>query len=441
MITFKDFKLNRMLFDALDEQNITTPTEIQQKALPAVMSGRDVVGIAQTGTGKTLAYLLPILKEFKYSNDRHPKVLIVVPTRELVQQIERTIASLTERLTINVVGVYGGANINTQRELIDEGVNILVATPGRLYDLTLAGVIRLKMVKQFVLDEVDEIFDLGFRPQLANIIELLPAKRQSIMFSATLTDDVKMFIGNSFYNPKYVVQAESGTPLENIKQSLYNTPNFDTKRRALVHLLQNDTEIKKALIFTKTKKLADQLHIDLEPIFEDEIAVLHSNKSQNYRFRSIDNFQDGKCRILISTDLISRGVDFKDVTHVINFDIPDEAETYIHRIGRTGRAERSGNALSFVNELDSEHIVPIEKLMGVEIEVLPIPEEVEITTELSKYDKKIDHDVIKYITKPKKRENVGPAFHERSAKNQKVPSGGVKQKMAKKYKKPIKKRR
>src|SRR5690606_23809286 len=247
--------------------------------------------------------------------------------------------------SVRVVGVFGGVNINRQKEAVAEGVDILVATPGRLYDLVISRAIQFKAIKKVVIDEVDVMLDLGFRFQLTNILELLPKKRQNIMFSATMTDDVNVFIHDFFIAPQTVSVAVSGTPLESISQVSYSVPNFYTKTNLLLYLLQANTEYRKVLIFVPNKKSADHLFDILDDFFGKEVAVIHSNKTQNYRIRSIENFNAEKTRILVTTDVMARGLDLDRISHVINFDTPSFPENYMHRIGRTGRAEQKGTAI------------------------------------------------------------------------------------------------
>lgn len=435
---FEKFKLNKQLNNALNELGITTPTPIQEKSLPTILAGKDVVGIAQTGTGKTFAFLLPIIRNMKYSDQRQPRAMILVPTRELVVQVVEQIDLLTEFISLRSLGVYGGTNINTQKQNIHDGCDILVATPGRLFDLVMTGVLRLKDVKTLVIDEVDEMLDLGFRPQIVSLLELIPEKRQNLLFSATITPEVEKLINDYFRNPIKIEAAPSGTPLEKINQQVYNAENFNTKVNLLMHLVEDAEKFSKVLVFMSSKKLADKLEERLEEVYPEQIGALHSNKSQNYRLRKVQEFKDGTVRILVATDLVSRGVDIQDVTHVINFDLPDYPENYIHRIGRTGRAEQKGEAISFVSEEDKVFQQHIEGLMKQSIPVLDFPEEVEITDELIE-EELPEEKFTGASIKVKRRTDIGPAFHEKKQKNAKVNLGNSKKnKKEAKYKKPLK---
>jgi ATP-dependent RNA helicase RhlE len=435
--TFADLNLSTPLFNALNDQGITHPTPIQERAFSAMMAGNDVVGIAQTGTGKTIAYLLPCLRLWKFSKDKLPQTLILVPTRELVVQVVEEINKLTTYMNIVAVGVYGGANIRTQKDAIYKGLDILVATPGRLLDLALDGTLKTKTIKRLVIDEVDEMLSLGFRPQLERIFDVLPPKRQNLMFSATLSDEVDALITNYFRTPLRIEAAPTGSPLENINQVAYQVPNHNTKLNLLNHILGLEG-MERVLLFAGSRKLADKLYEHLESEFPGEAGVIHSNKAQNTRFRAVENFAEGKQRILIATDILSRGIDITGVSHVINFDVPDVMENYIHRIGRTGRAESKGDSITFIREKDAEMIAQIEEYMNMEIPRKPFPDEVEISEILI-------GDELERVNMPGSKVKIkkyesGPAFHEKKDKNKKVNIRKTRaQQMREKYNKPRRK--
>ena len=436
VLTFQDLNLNTPLYNALDDLGFVQPTPIQEQAFNVVASGKDVVGIAQTGTGKTFAYMLPILRSLKFSKQENPRVLVLVPTRELVVQVVDEIEKLAKYINVRVLGVYGGVNINSQKRAVAEGLDIIVATPGRLYDLAVSRVLQLKSIQKLVIDEVDVMLDLGFRHQLINIFDILPERRQNIMFSATMTEDVDALINDFFTAPERVSIAISGTPLDNIAQTKYAIPNYYTKLNVLLHLLKDTEAYHKVLIFVAYKKMADRLFEALDEQFHEELCVIHSNKTQNYRLRSIEQFREGVNRILVATDVMARGLDIDNVSHVINFDTPSFPENYMHRIGRTGRAKREGHALLFYTEKETEAMENIEGLMQMTIPEMEIPEGVEISTELIEEERPQikEHN---NPTKIKADEEVGPAFHEKSEKNSKENLGGsYKFKIAAKYKKP-----
>jgi ATP-dependent RNA helicase RhlE len=418
-MTFEELNLNKPLLDALDDLGYKNPTGIQQKVFSVIMSGRDVCGIAQTGTGKTFAYLLPILRQMGFSKSRSPQLLILVPTRELVVQVVASVKQLTAHMTLQVAGVYGGVNINTQKLELEKGMDIVVATPGRFYDLALNGALKLSTIKKLVIDEVDEMLNLGFRTQLKNILDLLPAKRQNLLFSATITEEVEGLLDDYFNNPARIEAAPSGTPLAKIDQFGYEVPNFHTKVNLLEWLLTRDEEMNKVLVFAATKQLADQLYEPLSEKFPGKAGVIHSNKDQNHRFNTVNQFQNGTYRFIIATDIIARGLDIAEVSHVINFDTPDEPETYIHRIGRTGRVDKKGIAITFVTKKEKEYQAAIETLMKKKIPMLPLPEGLEISTVLTDDEKPKVHMKTIPLALPK-RQAGGGAFHEKSAKNKKV---------------------
>lgn len=421
MTTFTDLNLSKPLLKAIQDLGLENPTPIQEKAFPIIMSGKDAVGIAQTGTGKTFAYLLPILRQHTYSEQRHPRVLIVVPTRELVVQVVTEIEKLSKYMSVRVVGVYGASNINTQKQKVYDGLDILVATPGRLIDLTLSRTLQFSAVKKLVIDEVDEMLNLGFRPQLKQILEILPPKRQNLMFSATLNEDVEAMIDKYFNKPEYIEVITRGTPLEKIIQQAYHVPNFNTKVNLLKYLFESDKNMTKVLLFVRNKKIADMLETELEE-FASVMGVIHSNKSQPQRFDSVKQFQNGNYHFLIATDVIARGLDLKDVTHVINFDIPKDPGSYIHRIGRTGRADKAGIALSLITEKEKVMQEAIENLMNKKITILDLPEDVEISDLLIPDEMPVIRD--KNLKKAKRIETPTGAFHEKKAKNSKVQLGG-----------------
>lgn len=378
-VNFQDFDLKKSIQTALDELEYDQPTPIQIETYSTVRSGKDLVGVAQTGTGKTLAYLLPIVDWLSYSEQRMPRVIVMVPTRELVMQVVKEVEKITPYLSVRTVAVYGATNINTQKQKVYDGCDILVGTPGRVYDLIMSGILRTKDVKKFVIDEVDEMFNLGFRPQTVSIMETLPPKRQNLMFSATLSEDVENLVNKFFNKPEIVKIVPHGTPLEKIIQIGYPVLNFNTKLNLLVHLLKNEEEFQKVLVFVSTKKQADAVFTFIEGKFSGQVAVIHSNKSQNQRFNAVNALHDGKVRILIATDVVARGIDILDITHVINVDTPLSPGDYIHRIGRTGRADKPGTAITFITESEGLYLDLIEEFMKKFIDLQDFPSEVEVS--------------------------------------------------------------
>ncbi len=419
--TFADFDLPKQVNNALEKLQISEPTPIQLKSFSPIMSGKDVMGIAQTGTGKTLAYVLPILKTWKFNKNGSPTVLILVPTRELVVQVAEVVENLTEEMSARVLGVYGGVNINTQKLLVYDGVDILVGTPGRVMDLMKDAVLNLKDLKKLVIDEFDEMLSLGFRRQLEDIFTMMSEKRQNILFSATMTDEVDAMLDEYFKTPQEISLARSGTPLEKIAQSAIPVQNFNTKLNLLVHLLKTDSDFEKILIFANNKRHADLIFTKIDEEFPNEFGVIHSNKSQNFRLRTMKSFSDNELRGIITTDVMARGLDIPDVSHVFNFEIPEIPEQYIHRIGRTGRADKDGISIAFFTKKEEAPLLEIEYLMDKEIPKKDFPEDVKIS------DVKIaaEKEVVKMKNPVQyKRIEPGSAFHEKKDKNKKVNLGG-----------------
>ncbi len=419
--TFADFDLPKQLNSALEKLEISEPTPIQLKSFSPIMSGKDVMGIAQTGTGKTLAYLLPVLKTWKFNKNDNPTVLILVPTRELVVQVAGVVEKLTEEMTARVLGVYGGVNINTQKLLVYEGVDILVGTPGRVMDLMKDAVLNFKDLKKLVIDEFDEMLSLGFRRQLEDIFTMMSERRQNILFSATMTDEVDAMLEEYFKTPQEISLARSGTPLEKIAQNAIAVKNFNTKLNLLAHLLRTDTDFEKILIFANNKRHADLIFEKIDEEFPGEFGVIHSNKSQNFRLRTMKSFSDNELRGIITTDVMARGLDIPDVSHVFNFEIPEVQEQYIHRIGRTGRADKEGIAISFYTPKEEERFIELEMFMNKEVKRLEFPEEVKISE--VKIPAEREEVKMKNPVQYKKIE-PGSAFHEKKDKNKKINLGG-----------------
>lgn len=436
MDTFDNLKLSPRIAAAIEELGFTVPTPVQAASFPLILSGRDMVGIAQTGTGKTLAYLLPLVQGLKYSKQVNPRVLILVPTRELVLQVVKMTEDITAGVSLRTLGVYGGTNINTQKEWVMQGTDILVATPGRLYDLAVTGALKLKSVNKLVIDEVDVLLDQGFLPQLSNIFGLLPERRQNIMFSATMTPEVDALIDDFFTAAVRITIAVSGIPLENISQQCYRIPNFNTGINLLIYLLRDKTTFNKVFVFAANKSQVTRIHNLLQPVFGNEAGIIHGNKSQNFRIKSVNQFDEGAFRIIIATDLMARGLDLEKVSHVISFNTPEYPENYLHRIGRTGRAEQKGHSILFFNKKETAAKQSIEALMNYKIPKKRFPAGVEISNELTPEEREVMPNVKIPRRKPTSQ-TAGPAFHEKKEKNLKTNQGGsYKRKLAAKYKKP-----
>ena len=375
--TFEEFNLNRQILNAVADAGFTVATPIQEKAIAPVLSGQDIFGIAETGTGKTAAYVLPILMQLKYAQGDAARALILAPTRELAMQIAEHVKIFSKYTDLRSVVVFGGIGPKTQIEQIKAGVDIIIATPGRFLDIYLAGHINTQYLKFLVLDEADKMMDMGFIGSIHRILEIVPRRRQNLLFSATMSELVHKIAGDFLKNPTIIEVGEQATPAQTVTQVLYDVPNFKTKINLLQHLLKNDVDFKRLMIFCKTKTVADNIHSFIERRFGAEaVRVIHANKGQNTRINSINAFKEGNLRVLVATDVASRGIDVAEVSHVINFDVPIIIEDYVHRIGRTGRAYAKGDAITFCTDAERYYIKKIEKLMRQSIPVIPIPEEV-----------------------------------------------------------------
>ena len=368
-MNFEQFSLDRRIGAAIKTVGYTTPTPIQQQAIPVVLNGRDVLGLAQTGTGKTAAFLLPILQRLTQGPLRRVRVLIVAPTRELAEQIHQMSIDLGQNTKARSVSIYGGVGKAPQVAALRRGAEIVVACPGRLLDLLGDGSIDLSHVEVLVLDEADRMCDMGFLPDIRRIIKRLPVKRQTLFFCATMPDDIRALADNILNNPT-TVQIGMIAPAKTVSHALYPVPQ-NLKKNLLLDLL-SQTRTGRVLIFTRTKYRARNLARDLEKS-KYRVTALQGNMSQNQRQRAIDGFRDGKYDVLVATDIAARGIDVTQITHVINFDIPDTVDAYTHRIGRTGRVDQTGEAFTFVSEADVEMVRAIEKILGAQIERRRVP--------------------------------------------------------------------
>lgn len=408
--SFEEFKLNRQLLNAVADLGFELPTAIQQKCIPAAIGGNQIIGIAQTGTGKTAAYILPLLMKVKYAQMNEPRALILVPTKELVLQIEEHTRALAKYTDLRILGIYGGIGPKTQMEIIQKGVDIIIATPGRFMEIYLKEELPTKQIKTLVIDEADKMMDMGFMPQLRKILEVIPRKRQNLLFSATFHPKVERLSEEFLEFPVRIEITPQATPVETVTQVLYQVPNIKTKINLLEHLLQQ-SKFEKVMVFTRTKAIADSVYKFIERRELGPVRVVHSNKGQNARINAMNEFKEGNLRVLVSTDVTARGIDVSEVSHVINFDVPLVYEDYVHRIGRTGRAMRKGTAITFVNEAEVYHIKKIEKLIREEIPVKEFPAEVEITK--TPFEEK--QEMARQIDIQKRRENPNfkGAFHEK----------------------------
>jgi ATP-dependent RNA helicase RhlE len=370
-ITFTTLGVAEPILRALAQENYTTPTPIQTKAIPALLSGRDLLGIAQTGTGKTAAFGIPLLQKLSVGHvppkPREAKSLILAPTRELAVQIEQSLRTYGRFLNLKMAVILGGVSQNSQINATKGGVDILVATPGRLLDLVNQRHIKLDTVTTFIVDEADRMLDMGFIRDVRKIVAMLPRQRQSMLFSATMPDDVVKLVGDMLNQPERIEVAPQGRTADRVTQTLYYVPAMQ-KRQLLIHLLE-DLAMNRVIVFTRTKHGANKVaeHLSKHGVESDAI---HGNKSQNARQRALDAFKSGKLRVLVATDIAARGIDVDDVSHVVNFELPNEPESYVHRIGRTARAGAGGAAISFCDQSERNYLRDIEKLTRLKIEAV-----------------------------------------------------------------------
>lgn len=430
--TFEKFNLNAQLLNAIKEIGYEKPTPIQEKAIPLALAGHDVLGIAQTGTGKTAAYVLPLLYKVKYAQGQHPRALILAPTRELVMQIEEAVGNFGKYTDLRYLSLFGGLGPKTQIEKLQQGTDIIIATPGRFMDLYKRGKVYPRDIKTMILDEADKMLDMGFLPQIRAILEIIPVKRQNLLFSATFNDRIEQLSFEFLEFPERVEVAPQATTAQTIRQRKYMVPNVKTKINLLENLL-GDQSLNRAIIFTKSRKNAESVFNYLDRKQLGEVRVIHANKGQNTRINSMEDFKAGEVRILVATDVAARGLDISMVSHVINFDVPLIYEDYVHRIGRTGRAENEGEAITFINPAEEYHFAKIESIIRMEVPTAPIPEEVSITPtpfdEQQGYEREIDQQ------KRKESPEFKGAFHEKKARPKAFPKTAAKAKGYRKAKK------
>lgn len=371
--TFQDLNIIAPILKAVADEGYTHPTPIQEQSIPIVMEGKDLLGCAQTGTGKTAAFAIPILQLIqakpKTAGIKKIKVLVLTPTRELAIQIAESFSVYGGNLGVNNLVIFGGVPQGAQVKALKAGIDILVATPGRLLDLIGQNFISLKDIEIFVLDEADRMLDMGFINDVKKVVARIPVKRQTLFFSATMPPEIQKLANTILVNPLKVEVTPVSSTAETIQQSLYFVDQKD-KKKLLVHILQ-DKKIDRVLVFTRTKHGADKLVKDLHKANISAEAI-HGNKSQNARQRALTNFKASHTRVLIATDIAARGIDIDDLTHVINYDLGDVPETYVHRIGRTGRAGNSGIAIAFCDAEERDNLKAIQKLIGFSIPLIEV---------------------------------------------------------------------
>ena len=393
-MTFDKLDLVEPILNALKHEGYTQPTPIQEIAIPIVLKGKDLLGCAQTGTGKTAAFAIPILQQLylKHENDkihRKIKVLIVTPTRELAIQIGESFSAYGRNMRFRHAVIFGGVPQNPQVNTLKAGIDILIATPGRLLDLQSQGYVKLNELSIFVLDEADRMLDMGFIHDVKKLIKLIPAKRQSLFFSATMPESIRVLAGTILTNPEEVEVTPVSSTAETIQQEMYYV-DAKNKKDLLIHILQ-DKKIATALVFTRTKHGADKIQRILVKA-NIKAEAIHGNKSQNARQNALRNFKERTTRVLVATDIAARGIDIDDLNLVINYEIPNIPETYVHRIGRTGRAGLNGKAISFCDTEELEYLRDIQKLISIEIPLIdnqPFHEDYVLTEKRSKVKPKV----------------------------------------------------
>ena len=413
MSEFLKLGLNPQLQRACDAIGYTTPTPIQEKAIPLLLGGHDVLGIAQTGTGKTAAYVLPILMQCKYAQGKNPRALILAPTRELVMQIYEVMIELAQFTDLRILALYGGLGPKPQIQALENGIDILVSTPGRFIELYRKEAIVVKELKHLILDEADKMMDMGFMPQIRQILEKIPyKKRQNGLFSATFPEKVENLSHEFLEFPLKLEITPQATPASQVTQWVFEAPNLKTKINALEYFLQNP-DFERVMVFCRSKDVANQVEKFLirKVLNEDQVRVIHSNKGQNTRINAMQQFREGLVRVLVTTDVASRGIDIPKVSHVINFDVPLIYEDYVHRIGRTGRAAEVGESITFVTLSEVYHWSKIEQIIQQKIEILPLPDGmlIEDTPFLEQ------QDMLRAVDDQRKREDPDfkGAFHEK----------------------------
>lgn len=366
---FTDLKLIQPILESLEKEGYKNPTPIQEKSIPVALDGKDLLGTAQTGTGKTAAFAIPILQNLYLKKDKTKgiKALILTPTRELAIQIDESFRAYGENLNLKSLVIFGGVKQGAQEQELKKGVDILVATPGRLLDFISQGVISLKSLEIFVLDEADRMLDMGFVNDVKRVVKLLPEKRQTLFFSATFPKEIQKLADSMLQNPKRVSVTPVSSTAETINQSVYFVEK-DNKLDLLTHILKDET-LNQVLVFSRTKYGADKIAKKLNKSGIKSDAI-HGNKSQNKRQNALNDFKDKNIRVLVATDIAARGIDIDELKYVINFELSDVAETYVHRIGRTGRAGVEGTSISFVDGLDLINLKNTEKLIGKKIPVV-----------------------------------------------------------------------
>lgn len=413
---FLRFQLLKPIQEAIDHLGWENPTQIQLQTISLAKAGKDVLGIAQTGTGKTAAYLLPVMHKLHYHKEEGTRAVVLVPTKELARQVFNHFESLNSSLGLTSVVLVGGIGMKDQLKAIKAGADLVIATPGRFIELYQTKEWPLKAIQTLIIDEADRMMDMGFMPQIRNILEVIPRKRQNLLFSATFPPKVENLSAEFLEFPERVEVTPQATPAETVSQMVYKTPNFQTKLNLLLFHLRQLSEGDAAIVFVKTKKHATDIGKFLDRKLQIPVSYLHANKGTNSRANSIDRLMNGELKVLVATDVAARGLDIGSISLVMNFDLPIQYEEYIHRIGRTGRALREGTAISFVSPPDELHLTRIEQIIKMNVKEIEIPSA--LLTQETGFEEM--QDMLRKIDEQRKRANPDfkGAFHEKKAKNQ-----------------------
>ena len=411
-LAFENFAINKNILSGLAEAGFTEATPIQERSIKPILAGQQVVGIAQTGTGKTAAFAIPILMKLNYAQGNTIRALIIEPTRELAMQTASHLKLLGKFTGLRIAAIYGGTGSLEQKKLIEEGLDILVATPGRLHELYIEGVLNFKKIEVFVIDEADKMMDMGFIRAIHQLLEVLPRKKQCLLFSATMTARVEKLYHDFMEFPLLIEASPQATPAELVQQVLFTLPNFKTKINFLLYLLTSSSDFSKTIIFCKTKVSANQIFKFLSrKLGEEKLRVIHGNKDQNSRINAMQELREGQASCLVATDVAARGIDIPEIGCVINFDVPLVAEDYVHRIGRTGRAGSNGKSITFCTPSELYYVTLIEKLIRqkISLELLPNAVIIEATpyAEQQLQDREID------MQRKKDDPTFKGAFHEK----------------------------
>ena len=379
-MTFEGLQLKRQFVRATEDLGFSTPTPVQREAIPKILAGQDLIAVAQTGTGKTAAYVLPLLQKMNGQQDGAPRVVILVPTKELAFQVTQVVRDLAMHTDLRTCTLVGGVGPKTQMEELNSGVDVVVATPGRFMELYLRGALVTKRIHSMVLDEADRMMDMGFMPQLRDILEVIPRKRQNLLFSATFPKRVEHLADEFLLWPTRIEVAPEGTPVESVTQRVVKVGNVQTKINLLIHWLIDVHSEARALVFVRTKEDAKRIRQALEEVMPGQVLEIHSNKAQHTRSASMARYREGVVRVLVSTDVSSRGIDVPETELVVNFTVPRMSDDYIHRIGRTGRASRDGLAYTMVDPTDELALSRIIERLPADgrPEMVPFPEPVQV---------------------------------------------------------------